>query len=164
MRHRGPDDEGYLFGDMLTGDWVACGGEDTIRALGLPALTKYERESYNLAFGHRRLSVLDLSAAGHGPMSYLGGQLWTTYNGEVYNYVELREELKGKGYSFRSGTDLTRSGGWPSCIISTACGPLPSGISGNIGFSVPVTVLASSHFTSIGMDNFSCSLRRSRHC
>jgi asparagine synthase (glutamine-hydrolysing) len=105
MRHRGPDDEGYLFGDMLTGDWVACGGEDTIRALGLPALTKYERESYNLAFGHRRLSVLDLSAAGHGPMSYLDGQLWTTYNGEVYNYVELREELKGKGYSFRSGTD-----------------------------------------------------------
>ncbi len=105
MCHRGPDDEGYLLADMLAGDWVACGGEDTIRALGLPSLTKFKGKPYNLALGHRRLSILDLSAAGHGPTSYLDGHLWITHNGEVYNYLELREKLKAKGYSFRTGTD-----------------------------------------------------------
>jgi len=55
------------------------------------------------ALGHRRLSILDLSPAGHQPMQRK--HWWITFNGEVYNYIELREELKKLGHSFRSGTD-----------------------------------------------------------
>ncbi len=55
------------------------------------------------AFGHRRLSILDLSSAGHQPMQR--GKLWITYNGEVYNYIELRDELKSFGHTFKTGTD-----------------------------------------------------------
>ena len=57
----------------------------------------------NFGFGHRRLSILDLSKAGHQPMCYL--HLTITYNGEIYNYIELREELVDLGYSFKSQTD-----------------------------------------------------------
>lgn len=63
----------------------------------------YENET--LGLGHRRLSILDLSDAGHQPMSYLDGRYHMTYNGEVFNFGELREELKQKGYGFRSDTD-----------------------------------------------------------
>ena len=72
ISHRGPDDEGFFFGQ-------------------------------NFALGHRRLSILDLSSAGHQPMNY--GHLWITYNGEVYNYLELKQELTALGYSFKSNTD-----------------------------------------------------------
>lgn len=58
---------------------------------------------HNFALGHRRLSILDLSPAGHQPMQWK--HWWITFNGEVYNYVELREELKALGHTFRSGTD-----------------------------------------------------------
>lgn len=58
----------------------------------------------NIAFGHRRLSILDLSSNGHQPMSYLDKYI-ITYNGEIYNYIELREELKKDGYRFKSDTD-----------------------------------------------------------
>ncbi len=57
----------------------------------------------NFAFGHRRLSIIDLSKAGHQPMQR--EHLTITYNGEIYNYIELKEELIGKGYSFHSATD-----------------------------------------------------------
>ena len=52
----------------------------------------------NFAFGHRRLSILDLSRAGHQPMQR--DNLCITYNGEVYNYIELRIELMALGHSF----------------------------------------------------------------
>lgn len=58
----------------------------------------------NFAFGHRRLSILDLSKDGHQPMSYLDKYV-ITYNGEVYNYLEIREELVKYGYCFTSETD-----------------------------------------------------------
>lgn len=58
-----------------------------------------------VAIGHRRLSILDLSSTGHQPMSNEKEDLWITYNGEIYNFQEIREELKLKGYSFRSNTD-----------------------------------------------------------
>jgi asparagine synthase (glutamine-hydrolysing) len=58
-----------------------------------------------VALGHRRLSILDLSPAGHQPMSDPSGRYWLTYNGELYNYLELRAELEGKGHSFRSSSD-----------------------------------------------------------
>lgn len=59
----------------------------------------------NFAFGHRRLSILDLSSDGHQPMHYLDEKYTITYNGEVYNYLEIREELEGFGYIFNSHTD-----------------------------------------------------------
>lgn len=58
----------------------------------------------NVALGHRRLSILDLSDDGIQPMQYQD-KFTISYNGEIYNYIEIREELKGKGYYFKSGTD-----------------------------------------------------------
>lgn len=58
----------------------------------------------NFAFGHRRLAILDLSKDGHQPMEYL--QKYTiTYNGEIYNYIEIKDELIKDGYKFKSNTD-----------------------------------------------------------
>lgn len=56
-----------------------------------------------VGLGHVRLSILDLTSAGHCPMTR--GSLTITYNGEVYNYLELRQELAAKGYSFTTDTD-----------------------------------------------------------
>jgi asparagine synthase (glutamine-hydrolysing) len=58
-----------------------------------------------IALGNRRLAILDLSPAGHQPMATEDGKLWITYNGEIYNYVELADELRLLGRSFRTGTD-----------------------------------------------------------
>ncbi len=55
--------------------------------------------------GFRRLSILDLSPAGHQPMSCAGRKHWLVLNGEIYNYVELRRELEKKGERFNSGSD-----------------------------------------------------------
>jgi asparagine synthase (glutamine-hydrolysing) len=74
--HRGPDDGG---------SW--CRAEDRV------------------ALGHRRLSIVDLSAAGHQPMRNEDGSVWLTYNGEVYNHEALRAELERKGHVYRSRTD-----------------------------------------------------------
>lgn len=59
----------------------------------------------DIILGHRRLSIIDLSADGHQPMSNEDGSVWITYNGEVYNYVELMAELKARGHIFKSRTD-----------------------------------------------------------
>lgn len=58
-----------------------------------------------VAMGFRRLSILDLSEAGKQPMESADGSVVITFNGEIYNFMELREELEAKGYVFRSGTD-----------------------------------------------------------
>lgn len=76
QRHRGPDDQGI---------WVD--------------------ESVPVALGHCRLSIIDLSNAAHQPMSYANGRLWITYNGEIFNYKELRTELIGRGHRFISDSD-----------------------------------------------------------
>ncbi len=76
LRHRGPDDDGT-----------------------------HVDPAGAFAFGHRRLAIIDLSPAGHQPMSWAEGRLWITYNGEIYNYRELRRELEGCGCSFRTQTD-----------------------------------------------------------
>ena len=59
----------------------------------------------NVGLGHRRLSILDLSPAGHQPMANNDHRFLISYNGEVYNFRELRSELEAKGYWFRSKTD-----------------------------------------------------------
>jgi asparagine synthase (glutamine-hydrolysing) len=61
--------------------------------------------SNNLGLGHRRLSIIDLSALGRQPMSTEDGRFWIVFNGEIYNYLELRQFLVGKGYHFKSHSD-----------------------------------------------------------
>ena len=76
LAHRGPDDAGlYIAPD---------------RALGL---------------GHRRLSIIDLTAAGHQPMCNEDGTVWITFNGEIYNHADLRADLERRGHVYRSQTD-----------------------------------------------------------
>ncbi len=62
-------------------------------------------DNEKLGLGHRRLAILDLSEAGKQPMSIDNERYWITYNGEVYNFIEIKEELKTLGYYFQSETD-----------------------------------------------------------
>jgi len=74
-----------------------------------------------IGLGHRRLSIIDLSAMGHQPMASADEQLWITFNGEIYNFQSLRRDLELQGYSFRSTSDtevilcLYREHG-PACL------------------------------------------------
>jgi asparagine synthase (glutamine-hydrolysing) len=90
VAHRGPDGEGTAFLGLT--------------ATGLAEIDPRTGHDWRVALGHRRLSILDLSAAGRQPMVYRD-HLWLIYNGEVYNYVELREELERAGHEFHSRTD-----------------------------------------------------------
>ncbi len=76
LQHGGPDDEGFYF----------C-------------------HEHHVALGNRRLALIDLSPGGHMPMSYADDRYWITYNGELYNYPELKQELKAAGYEFKTGSD-----------------------------------------------------------
>jgi asparagine synthase (glutamine-hydrolysing) len=76
LTHRGPDDEGT-----------------------------YISVSGSLGLGFRRLAILDLSPAGHQPMSDPEGKVWVVFNGEIYNFREVRRELEALGHVFRSQTD-----------------------------------------------------------
>ena len=78
---------------------------DTIAHRGPDDSGTWSSRSGNVAFGHRRLSIVDLSSAGHQPMSNEDGTIWITYNGEVYNHAALRSELEQKGHVYRSNTD-----------------------------------------------------------
>src|SRR5690554_1209632 len=76
LHHRGPDDSGYFYEAFA---------------------------DVQVALGHRRLSILDLSSHGHQPMSYQHLQM--VYNGEIYNFKEIRIELEKRGYDFESSSD-----------------------------------------------------------
>jgi len=59
----------------------------------------------NISLGHVRLSIIDLSSAGHQPMSNEDETVWINYNGEIYNFQKLKEELLEKDHIFKSKTD-----------------------------------------------------------
>lgn len=105
LRHRGPDDEGYLLINTQSGKTVHCGGKDTNPQLGLPNIGQFFGEHFDFVLGFRRLAILDLSTAGHQPMASTDRRFWIIHNGEVYNYLELRAELTGYGFRFHTGTD-----------------------------------------------------------
>ena len=107
IRHRGPDDEGYVFIKTTGDSCIPASGSDTCsgpRDEYRDILT-VEAADHDLLLAHRRLAIIDLSPQGHQPMSYEDGDLWTTYNGEIFNYRELRTELRSSGYSFNSDSD-----------------------------------------------------------
>lgn len=105
QRHRGPDDEGYIFIQTATNDWIAASGRESAMSTGLPPYEAVPYNNYDLALASRRLAILDLSPAGHMPMCYGNHEYWLVYNGEIYNYCELRDELLACGHRFRSGSD-----------------------------------------------------------
>jgi asparagine synthase (glutamine-hydrolysing) len=78
---------------------------DTIAHRGPDGDGTWASRNGRVAFGHRRLSIVDLSPAGAQPMTNEDGTVWITYNGEIYNHAALREELEAKGHQYRSRTD-----------------------------------------------------------
>jgi asparagine synthase (glutamine-hydrolysing) len=105
MKHRGPDGEGYLLVSTADGQHSLRNGPDTPANIVCPMITEPTGFTPDLALGQRRLAILDLSPGGHEPMTADDGRCWLTFNGEIYNYLELRDELRGHGYSFRTECD-----------------------------------------------------------
>lgn len=105
LRHRGPDDEGYLLVNTIDGTVIPCSGSDTAKGVALSRVEEHIWKPFNIILGHRRLSIIDLSPLGHQPMAYDDGRYWIVYNGEIYNYLELKDELTRKGHQFRSSSD-----------------------------------------------------------
>jgi len=102
LRHRGPDDEGYLAVNTKNKKvWHLIGDDSKVFGLHVEDF----KEETNLYLGHRRLSILDPTPSGHQPMSNDDGTLWVVFNGEIYNYIELKEELLKLGYHFKSNCD-----------------------------------------------------------
>jgi asparagine synthase (glutamine-hydrolysing) len=111
-RHRGPDDEGYLLigepgsePDLLGGPDTPADAYRSSAPFAPTAAIDGRDRPVTLAFGHRRLSIIDLSVLGHQPMSTPDRRYWLVYNGEIYNYRELADELSGLGYRFTSHCD-----------------------------------------------------------
>lgn len=106
--HRGPDDGGYVLIDPATGtidSFAAHDSPESVREqLGVLEMAT-EAKTASVGLGHRRFSIIDLSAAGHQPFVSTDGTYCLVYNGELYNYVELREQLAASGVTFRSQSD-----------------------------------------------------------
>ena len=105
IKHRGPDDEGYLFFDASSGRAIEAAGSDTDHRLPPAIHVASCSAEFDIAFAHRRLSVLDVSPAGHQPLTSIDRRYWIVLNGEIYNFLELRADLARRGYDFRTSTD-----------------------------------------------------------
>lgn len=105
LRHRGPDDAGFLLIDSRSGKVAPCGEAETTPSLQLSRLDEIPHAGYDLGFGFRRLAIFDPSPAGHQPMSTPDGSHWIIFNGAIYNYLELRQDLVARGHRFRTATD-----------------------------------------------------------
>lgn len=94
LAHRGPDDEGMV---CIKGN----------RCVEMSKSTGWvsSNSGFEVALGHRRLSIIDLSEAGHQPMANEDQLIWIVFNGEIYNFLELKEDLEKKGHRFRSKSD-----------------------------------------------------------
>jgi asparagine synthase (glutamine-hydrolysing) len=118
IAHRGPDDAGYLV--WQTGvhhsRGYAYGQDFTDRQFQaicplLPVIDSpsgremLESDNWDVFFGHRRLSIIDLTPRGHQPMCDKPREIWLIYNGEIYNFREIRQELQSLGYVFFSNSD-----------------------------------------------------------
>jgi asparagine synthase (glutamine-hydrolysing) len=103
IKHRGPDDAGFLlFNNDTQQEFKAL---DSIPELNLPILSNSIDDKFNSAFLHRRLSIVDLTLSGHQPMPYNRQNTWITFNGEIYNYIEIKKELESEGYTFYTKSD-----------------------------------------------------------
>lgn len=118
IAHRGPDDAGYF---------IAQSGNQQRKNISyyqnftdskfshisplLPIIDsdhgqqELRNENWDIFLGHRRLAIIDLSPAAHQPMSDMSKNIWLVYNGEIYNFQELRRKLIKLGYEFRSKSD-----------------------------------------------------------
>jgi asparagine synthase (glutamine-hydrolysing) len=102
LKHRGPDDEGFVI--ESGGVFQACKGDDTMEYFqNLPHIRNFEMGC--LALAHRRLAIIDLTHRAHQPLSDEKREYWIVYNGEVYNFAELKKELEGEGFIFSSNSD-----------------------------------------------------------
>jgi asparagine synthase (glutamine-hydrolysing) len=105
MRHRGPDDEGITLIDPERDVHQDLVTENSARTV-----PGYERSGakeilHRIGIGHRRFSIVDTSSAGHQPFWSSDGKVCVAFNGEIYNYVELREELAQIGFRFHTASD-----------------------------------------------------------
>ncbi len=110
IRHRGPDDEGYLLASTRNRSAVLVAGPDSVRAGSLhigDARTRTDDRdaAVDVVLAFRRLAIVDLSALGAQPMGTADGLTWIVFNGEIYNHVELRRELEAAGHRFVGGSD-----------------------------------------------------------
>ena len=118
IAHRGPDDAGYLYFHTGTRhkknisfyqnitDEKFQNAKSMLQPIESNSIQReLHQHDYDLYMGHRRLSILDVSNAGHQPMSDLSKNIWISYNGEIYNFKELRSQLKKLGHTFKSETD-----------------------------------------------------------
>ena len=107
IAHRGPDDEGYFLWRQGRSIQIFAGpdtAQQTRSAFQYTDLPDHETD-WQVGIGHRRLSIIDLSPGGHQPMHYPEAGLVIAFNGEVYNYIEIREELTRAGHQFHTGSD-----------------------------------------------------------
>ncbi len=107
IKHRGPDDEGYVVIDHSGTNAARFSGFDSPESIKnkYPAFRISGSGQKEVILAHRRLSIIDLSDSGHCPMCDNTQNIWITYNGEIYNYIELREELIQHGFEFRTQSD-----------------------------------------------------------
>lgn len=107
IKHRGPDDEGYVFIDTFNNSFIDASGIDS------PDIIKDKFKdtkslndvNHNIAFGHRRYAIIDLSPGGHQPFWDENHSICISFNGEIYNYIELKAELEKKGHKFATTSD-----------------------------------------------------------
>lgn len=107
IKHRGPDGEGIVLINSSTGVYKTLRTAETPVDLTctLTNLNEVDGEFYDILLGHRRLSIFDTSSAGHQPMLQKNTGNWIVFNGEIYNFIEIRAELLKNGYSFETNCD-----------------------------------------------------------